>query len=244
MKLLFLDVETSPNTAHIWGLRDQYINPNHILESSYVLCWAAKWYESDEIMFDSVLKSREKNMLKKIHQLISEADAVVHYNGTRFDMPVLNKEFLLNNMLPPEPYKQLDLLKVVRKEFRFASNKLDHIAQRLNLGKKTEHEGYTLWVKCMNKDKEAWTKMEEYNKQDVLLLERLYDRLLPWLGKQHPNRNLFDGQGCATCGSNHLQKRGFSYTITGKFQRYQCMDCGSWSKSNKSLQARAELSHA
>jgi DNA polymerase elongation subunit (family B) len=244
MKLLFLDVETSPNTAHIWGLRDQYINPNHILESSYVLCWAAKWYESDEIMFDSVLKNREKNMLKKIHQLISEADAVVHYNGTRFDMPVLNKEFLLNNMLPPEPYKQLDLLKVVRKEFRFASNKLDHIAQRLNLGKKTEHEGYTLWVKCMNKDKEAWAKMEEYNKQDVLLLERLYDRLLPWLGKQHPNRNLFDGQGCATCGSNYLQKRGFSYTITGKFQRYQCMDCGSWSKSNKSLQTRAELSHA
>lgn len=244
MKTLLLDIETSPNTAHIWGLRDQYINPSHLLESSYVLCWAAKWLDSDEVMFESINSTKEKTMLKKIHQLISEADTIIHYNGTRFDMPVLNKEFLLHEMLPPAPYKQLDLLKVVRKEFRFASNKLDHIAQRLDLGKKTDHEGYTLWVKCMNKDKEAWEKMKEYNKQDVLLLEKLYYRLLPWIGKQHPNRNLFDGEGCSTCGSHKLQRRGYSYTITGKFQRFQCTDCGSWSKGTKSVETRPEFSHA
>ena len=241
MKLLMLDIETSPNTAHIWGLRDQYISPDHLLESSYVLCWAAKWHGDKDVMFDSVHQSREKTMLRRIHGLIAEADAVVHYNGTRFDIPVLNREFLLNDMLPPAPYKQIDLLKVVRKEFRFASNKLDHIAQRLGLGQKTAHEGYQLWVKCMNKDADAWKTMEKYNKQDVLLLEKVYDKLLPWLGRSHPNRNLYGTTGCPTCGSHRLQKRGFSYTTTGKYQRFQCCGCGSWSKSTKSCDKSAEV---
>ena len=243
MKILMLDIETSPNTAHIWGLRDQYISPDHLLESSYVLCWAAKWHGSKEVMFDSIFKTKNhKTMLQRIHDLISEADAVCHYNGTRFDIPVLNKEFLLNNLAPPAPYKQIDLLKVVRKEFRFASNKLDHIAQRLKLGKKAAHEGYQLWVKCMNKDPAAWKVMEKYNKQDVILLEKVYERLLPWIGRNHPNHSTYSGlRCCPTCGNDKLQRRGFAYTVGGKYQRYQCTSCGSWSKDTKSTGERTSV---
>ena len=244
MKLLMLDIETSPNTAHIWGLRDQYISPEHLLESSYVLCWAAKWHGQKQVMFSSVNDTKPKIMLQRIHDLISEADAVVHYNGSRFDIPILNKEFLLHHLAPPAPYKQIDLLRVVRKEFRFPSNKLDYVAQRLGLGKKTPHEGYQLWVKCMNKDPAAWKVMEKYNKQDVVLLEKVYQRLLPWIGKAHPNRNLYDGKGCSVCGSHKLQKRGFSYTVTGTFQRYQCTDCGSWSKDSKAVKEHTNVTPA
>jgi hypothetical protein len=194
-------------------------------------------------MFSSVHNTQPKYMLRKIHDLISEADAVVHYNGTRFDIPVLNKEFLLQHLAPPAPYKQIDLLRVVRKEFRFPSNKLDYIAQRLGLGKKTDHEGYQLWVKCMNKDPAAWKVMEKYNKQDVVLLEKVYDRLLPWI-KSHPNHNLYGGDGCPNCGSHRLQKRGFSYTTTGTFQRFQCTNCGSWSKSTKAIKEHADVAAA
>lgn len=231
-------------TAHIWQLKEQYVNPERILDSSYTLCWAAKWYGQKQVMFDSVQKTQPtKVMLQRIHDLISEADAVVHYNGSRFDMPILNKEFLLHNLAPPAPYKQIDLLRVVRKEFRFPSNKLDYIAQRLGLGKKTAHEGYQLWVKCMNKDPVAWKTMEKYNKQDVILLEKVYDRLLPWI-KSHPNRNLYGGDGCPTCGSHKLQKRGFNHTTTGTFQRFQCTNCGSWSQSTKAVKEHANVKPA
>jgi uncharacterized protein YprB with RNaseH-like and TPR domain len=188
LKILLLDIESSPNVAHVWGIWQQNVGINQLMESSYVLCWAAKWLGEDEIMFDSVHVSKPKKMLKRIHDLISEADAVIHYNGTKFDMPTLNKEFLLHEMNPPAPYKQIDLLRQVRSQFRFPSNKLDYVAQRLGLGSKTAHEGHELWVKCMNKDKDAWFRMEEYNKQDVILLEKLYNRLLPWI-KNHPNHN-------------------------------------------------------
>ena len=171
MKILLLDIESSPNTAHVWGLWQQNVSINQLMESSYVLCYAAKWLNSDEMMFDSVQQSKPKAMLKGIHGLLDEADAVVHYNGTKFDIPTLNKEFLLHSFNPPSPYKQIDLLRVVRSNFRFPSNKLDYVAQRLNLGKKHEHEGHELWVKCMNGDKDAWKRMEKYNIQDVVLLE-------------------------------------------------------------------------
>jgi len=244
MKLLMLDIETSPMTAHVWALKDQYIQPERIIDSSYVMCWAAKWHGKKEVMFDSVYKTNKpKVMLQRIHDLISEADAVVHYNGSRFDMPILNKEFLLHHLAPPAPYKQVDLLRVVRKEFRFPSNKLDYVAQRLDLGSKTSHEGYQLWVKCMNKDPSAWKVMEKYNKQDVVLLEKVYDRLLPWI-KSHPNHNLYGGAGCPNCGNHSLQKRGFSYTTTGTFQRFQCTSCGSWSKSTKAIKEHASVTAA
>jgi DNA polymerase elongation subunit (family B) len=163
MKILLLDIESSPNTAHVWGLWQQNVSINQLMESSYVLCYAAKWLGDEKIMFDSVHQSKPKAMLKGIHGLLNDADAVVHYNGTKFDIPTLNKEFLLHSFNPPSPYKQIDLLRVVRSNFRFPSNKLDYVAQRLNLGKKHEHEGHELWVKCMNGDKDAWKRMEKYN---------------------------------------------------------------------------------
>jgi len=230
MKILLLDIETSPNTAHVWGLWQQNVGLKQLLESSYVLCWAAKWLGDKEVLFDSVHQTREKTMLKKIHKLIDEADAVVHYNGTKFDMPTLNKEFLLQGLNPPSPYKQIDLLRTMRSNFRFPSNKLDYVAQRLGLGSKTSHEGHELWVKCMAGDEEAWKVMEKYNKQDVVLLEQVYNRVLPWI-KNHPNRNLFSDEAvCPTCGSHSLQKRGTSVTTTLRYQRYQCKDCGTWSQ--------------
>jgi uncharacterized protein YprB with RNaseH-like and TPR domain len=213
------------------------------MESSYVLCYAAKWLGDEDIYFDSVHQSKPKIMLKGIHALLDSADAVIHYNGTKFDIPTLNKEFLLNKLLPPSPYKQIDLLRVVRSNFRFPSNKLDYVSQRLGLGKKHAHEGHDLWVKCMNGDKDAWKRMEEYNIQDVVLLESLYDNLLPWI-KNAPNRNLYqDITGCPTCGSTRLQKRGTAVSTTGSYQRYQCRDCGSWSQGTKSVKKSVEIKH-
>lgn len=225
MKILLLDIETAPNLATVWGLFKQNVSINQIIESSYTLCWAAKWLGDDFIYFDSSHRSNHKQMIKRIHAMIDEADAVIHYNGTRFDMPTLNKEFLLNGMLPPSPYKQIDLLSTARNQFRFPSNKLDYVAQQLGLGKKTSHMGHEMWLKCMNGDEEAWALMEEYNCNDVTLLEELYTTLRPWI-KGHPNMSEFRGElVCPTCGSDHYQKRGVTQT---KYQRYQCNDCGKW----------------
>lgn len=238
MNILLFDVETAPNLGTIWSLKTGgYIGVHNILETSRVMCYAAKWYGSDEILFDSEYSSDHYDVVRSLWQLLDEADAVVTYNGDRFDRGVINREFLLYGMAPPSPYHSIDLLKVVRKQFKFVSNKLDHIAKELGIGQKEQHEGHELWLKCMNKEAEAWKTMERYNKQDVLLLEDLYDHLLPWI-KNHPNHGLYtrsEEMCCPNCGSVHLKKNGIEHTRTLSYQRYRCKGCGCNVKGKSSI---------
>ena len=240
MKILLLDIETYPNLVHCWGLWDQNVSINQIITPGYTLCYAAKWYGETGWFFDSVNNSTTKKMLKGLHALLEEADAVIHYNGDRFDIPTINKDFLLLGYTPPSPAKQMDLLKTVKLKFKFPSNKLDYVSQALGVGKKAKHEGHELWIKCGQGDKTAWKTMEEYNVQDVLLLEKLYEKLIPWV-KNHANYSLFNtGQlVCPHCGGNHYQKRGSYHTATSVFQRYRCVDCGTWFRDNKKLNSKA-----
>ncbi len=229
MKRLLLDIETAPHLAAVWGIFKENIPIDRLLESGYTMCWAAKWYGSDDIFYDSIHRNDHNSMIKNIHTLLEEADAVVHYNGRSFDIPTLNKEFLSMGLTPPSPYKQIDLLETARRQFRFPSNKLDYVSKFLGLGTKLKHKGYELWQGCMANDKESWSQMTDYNIQDVLLLERLYTKLLPWIDK-HPVVGLYnlDGeQKCPHCGSTHLVKRGLAYTQVGIYQRYKCGGCGA-----------------
>lgn len=231
LKLLQIDIETSPHTAYVWGLFKETVPIQRLIETGRVMCWSAKWVGDREVLFSSEWDHGHESMIHRAHALCESADAIIHYNGNKFDMPTLHKEFLMYNMKPPAPSKHIDLYRTVRSRFRFPSNKLDYVAQQLGLGKKTAHEGFELWVKCMHGDAKAQRKMARYNKQDVKLLEKLYKRLLPWI-PNHPNYALYldnlTAPVCTNCGSKHVHKRGIEHTKTLSYQRYQCQDCGSW----------------
>jgi DNA polymerase elongation subunit (family B) len=233
---LFLDIETAPNKAYVWGLFDQNISHDQVEESSYILCWAAKWYGKSRVYFESAEAQSSKAVLKPIHGLLDEADVVIHYNGTKFDIPTLNREFIKHGFTPPSPYKQLDLLRVVRKVFRFESNKLAAITKSLKLPGKVKNEGFQLWVDCMEGKREAWRLMEEYNRNDVAILEPLYERLLPWID-QHPNVAVH-GMACPRCESDRVQRRGVQVAISRTYTRYHCQSCGGWFRSNKSTASK------
>jgi hypothetical protein len=234
VRTLLLDIETSPNLAHVWSLWNQNVGLDQLRESGDVICFAAKWLGAPkrETVFFSLNDGREE-MIRKAHTLLGWADAVVHWNGKRFDIPHLNRAFLEGGLKPPSPFRQVDLCDVVKKQFRFPSNKLDYVAQRLDVGAKRHHEGHMLWVKCLDADPAAWKRMERYNRQDVWLLEGLYRQLQPWI-PGHPSHAAMTGlQVCPACGSVRLQARGMAHTLQSAYQRYQCQDCGKWSRSTR-----------
>jgi DNA-directed RNA polymerase subunit RPC12/RpoP len=239
IKILLLDIETAPNLAYVWKLWDENIGLDALIESHYMLCWAAKWLDGDEVFFSSKQSNSTANMLKGLHKLLEEADAVIHYNGKRFDIPHINREFLLNGISPPSPYRQIDLLETAKRQFRFPSNKLDYVARALGFEGKTEHTGFKLWVGCIENDKASWSKMQEYNIQDVLLLEKVYYKLRAWV-KGHINFSLeaTNQLVCPHCGGTHHVKRGFTQTLASTFQRYRCSDCGTWFKDNVRLNSK------
>lgn len=231
-KTLYLDIETSPNVAHVWGLWDQNVSLAQLRESSRTLCFAAKWRGTRKMEFFSEWDDGREVMIQAAHDLLSEADVVGHFNGKRFDVPVLNKEFVLSGMTPPAPFQQIDFLETVRRRFRFPSNKLAYVAEALGVGQKLGHSGHEMWVKVLAGDPAAQKLFTRYCKQDVALLERLHDRLLPWLVNPPNARLTTNGEGCPTCGGE-LGKQGFALTQVGKFQRYRCLKCGAWSRDTR-----------
>lgn len=235
-KILVVDIETTPNLAWVWGLFKQNVAISQIAEAGEVTCFAAKWVGDENVMFYSTFHDGKDVMLDAAYVLLSDADIVVSYNGIRFDMPHLNREFIQAGKTPPSPYAQVDLLRTVRKQFKFPSNKLDYVSQALGLGAKQTHSGFQLWLDCMAEDEEAWALMQEYNEQDVRLTEDLYVRLLPWISP-HPSLALYTPGSeaedfCPNCGSDNLKRQGYAHTQVSTYQRYKCGDCGKWSRSS------------
>ena len=224
----------------MWGLWQQDVALNQLMESGYTMCWAAKWYHEDTVAFESLHTTDKRRMLNRIHNYLDEADVVVHYNGKSFDIPTLNREFIENDMLPPSPYREVDLLSTVKSRFRFPSNKLEYVVKALKVGQKVKNSGHELWVRCMRGDAAAWKEMEEYNKQDVRLLHNLYEKLRPWV-RNHPNIGNYVMEEdraeirCPSCGSHHMQSRGTYRTTVSLYDRYQCQSCGTWARGYKQI---------
>jgi uncharacterized protein YprB with RNaseH-like and TPR domain len=181
MKTLFLDIETSPMQVYTWGLFDQNISIDQIIKSTEMLCFGARWLGEKKVIFKSVHHDGKKQMLQELHRLMDEADVLVGWNSAAFDHKHINREFLEAGMNPPSTVKDLDLMSVTKANFLFPSNKLDYVAQKLDVGAKVKHSGFKLWIGCMENDKRSWKEMKEYQIQDVNLLVDLYDILLPWL---------------------------------------------------------------
>lgn len=198
------------------------------------MCWSAKWTTKTKIHFRSTFHDGKEKMLGDLWELLDEADAVVHYNGRRFDIPHINREFVEMGKDPPSPYKQIDLLQAVRRRFRFPSNKLEYVAGALGIGSKLKHDGFELWLGCMANEKTAWRTMRQYNINDVALTEMLYWKLLPWI-PNIPSHAAHSGEDvCPACGSKDLESRGYAYTAQSKYRRCVCKDCGKWSRLTKS----------
>jgi hypothetical protein len=232
LKLLILDIESAPHTAFVWGTWDQNVGLDQLKEHGRTLCWAAKWYGEKTIYFMDERKGTER-MVRGIHQLLSEADVVITYNGLKFDIPMLNNEFIKLKLPPIRPQKHIDLYRTARSQLKLASNKLAYVARYLKIGQKVQNKGFTLWLGCLAGNKQDWADMKEYNIGDVTLLEKVYERLRPWV-KNHPDVAVLDGrEHCASCGSIHVQKRGSRYTKVFKIGRIHCQDCGAWTDGTK-----------
>lgn len=236
-KTLLIDIETAPNLSYTWGKWEQDVIS--FKENWYILSFAYKWLGENKTYVVSLpnFKLYEKDkkndieLCRQLWRLFDEAEIIVAHNGDRFDIKKSNTRFITHGFNPPTPYKTIDTRTEARKYFRFDSNKLDDLGQYLNIGRKLNTGGFDLWLGCMSGDKKSWDKMCQYNKNDVILLEKVYLKLRGWI-KQHPNMNLLLGSlsGCPNCGRNNLVRRGYAFTRTSKRQRYVCKDCGAWSQ--------------
>ena len=134
----------------------------------------------------------------------------------------------VHGLEPPTGFKEVDTLQVARKQFKFTSNRLDDLCRVLGIGEKHETGGFSTWEGCMEGDEKAWRKMKTYNRHDVILLEALYLRLLPWM-TNHPNMAVMSDKpdACPKCGArqSQIQSRGWRYYQLTKRRAFRCAMC-------------------
>lgn len=233
-RILLVDIETFPNLYYAWRLWEG--RALDIKKFSSIVCFSVKWLGGPQITKALPdFNGNEKRLTKALWDLCNQADILVAHNGKAFDFGRMNAQFIRHGFGPPAPAQKIDTKRTAKRIFGFDSNSLDNLCQYLNLGKKMNTGGYELWQQCMTNNPRAWAKMKKYNAYDVVLLERLYLTLRPWM-PDHPNLNLYSpGECCPKCGSQDIQSRGEYSSATRVYRRFYCKACKGWLKGVASI---------
>lgn len=243
-KILTLDIETSPIQSMHWRLWKENIGLNQIGLEWTVLSFCAKWLGARVVMYEDVSQQTDlrddSSILTKLWALLDEADFVVAQNGKRFDLKKIRARMVMHGMPPFSPVIVIDTMLIAKEVFGFTSNRLEWLSTHLSKVKKLKHNkfpGFDLWSECLAGNPAAWAEMRKYNIVDVRATEEVYINMRPW-AVGHPNVAAYwpdDDRRCPKCGSKRMARRGYQYTQTGQYHRYQCSDCGGWSRSRYTL---------
>ncbi len=139
LKVLHIDIETSPVIAATYGLRDTYIAHNQIIVDPKVTslaymsetinkCYALEWdWLGDMVITPTDVRGGgcDKQMLETFVPIANEADLVIGQNGDSFDLKILQWRLNVHQLPPLKNIITLDTLKLSRKVFRPPSHKLD-----------------------------------------------------------------------------------------------------------------------
>lgn len=180
-KRLFFDIEVSANIVFSWSIGEVRLSHDDIIKERSIICVCYKWEHEKEVHSLEWNKGDDSQLVKKFAKIISSADEVVTQNGDSFDIKWFRTRCLFHGVPIPPKLNSIDTLKMARAAFRFNSNKLDYMGQFMNVGKKIKTD-YSLWKEItLYNSNVAMKKMVDYCKQDVLLLEKVYKNLIPFV---------------------------------------------------------------
>ena len=247
MKIALWDIETAKIKFSHYGYSRKLLNPylssDAIERPLWVPCASWKMMGNDRIYSACVLddpKQFKKEyyndyfVIKALWDMMHEIDVIVAHNGDNFDWKKFTARCAIHDFKPPPRPQFIDTLKVARSCFGFDANDLRFLARVLKV--KSKKENAPDWDLIAIGDEDEIKRCLRYNRQDVRVLEGVYLKLRPWM-KNHPNVNVHHNlphDVCPKCASPELIYRGYAYTATGKRQRLQCKECGSWCSGAKS----------
>lgn len=235
-RILLYDIETSLQTVSVFQLKyNEFIDPDNIIQERHVISVCYKWLGMPKVHKISLLDDPkrfakdphdDKHVVGAFYKVLSEADCIIAHNGDKFDLPYLKARMLFHGLPALPPVSSIDTYKIAKQQLLFNSNRLDYLGKFLGIGGK-KHTSKGLWLRALKGERAAIREMLDYNVQDVLLLEKVFYKLRPYMSN-HINRGLFGAVGCPRCGSSKVQSRGVHRAITRVYRRFCCNKCSGW----------------
>lgn len=249
LKVLYWDLETSPELGWVWGRWKQNLGDiqverySHLLSASYA--FNDEPVQGSRLSVEDVANEDDLTVVIDIVQAINKADVIVSFNGKKFDLKVLKTRMIKWGLPPLKPVKHLDVMQIAKAQMRFPSNSMDNIAKYLGYSElKVATGGFDLWKRSMNHrnhiecDK-ALESMLHYNKGDISVTRNLFKQFQGWstgvnigaiVNQLTPESQTLR---CTKCGSDDMfVEDGFAYTATNGFQLYRCGCCRGVSRIN------------
>jgi len=154
-----------------------------VADFGILLTWCIKEYGKSDIYNDLINEKDlrgdlDKRITKSLALEIQNYDTIITYYGTKFDLSFIRSRCLYHN-LDFSPYgsiKHIDVYYMVKSKLRLSRNRLETACRLLGIKGKTHLDG-RYWVKALTGDKKAINYILTHNKADVIILEKLYDRI-------------------------------------------------------------------
>ena len=244
--IVFFDLEMIPNMVEamkVWPQLSNYPGLTLRATVSTIICAGWKYYGHKKVecinAWDWPKKwknniNNDFEVVKAIYDVLKHADAVVTHNGKRFDWKFLQTRLMYHGLGPLGNIHHIDTKQTASRHLYSFNNRLGYLGEWLANDKKLDHEGWDLWVDVSNDCEKAKKKMTAYCKQDVLLLEKVFERLKPLISNI-PNYNIFipgRHHKCPNCGSIKVSNNGWRHTKTRSYKRYICRDCKTWFRTD------------
>jgi hypothetical protein len=241
-RILILDVERLDGITeqHYWDrgdLKNRYIHYETVKRQPRTTICCAKWYDRPDVYrLAEWDKGGRRNFLRKVHRLIEQADIIVGHNVDGADLPWLMGDLHIEAGLPPlPPFKTVDTLKVLRKQFKSGApfKSLDAFCQIVGIPSKTDrYDRLAMERAACEKSLEDRQRLTDYCAGDVIATQGLYDWCRPHI-KNHPAL-FIDGADklttCNRCGNQAepIERRYVANILT--YSMRKCVSCGGYSR--------------
>jgi len=171
----FLDIETS-NLKGNMGVIYSYCIKDADSETIYERVVTKKELFSDDM---------DKKVVQQLVKDINKFDILVTYYGTRFDIPFIRTRAVHHGIDYPGygDNIHIDLYYLIRNKFNLTRNSLKVACEFLLGHSDKSMVEWKYWMKAMQGNKEALEYIVEHNRYDVLDLQKLYDKVIPFRRK-------------------------------------------------------------
>lgn len=203
-RILIYDIETTYLTARVWNTGKQYVRHDQIKDETQIITVAYTWLNSGEIKYLTWNNNtkEDSSLIKEFAKVYNQADAVCGINSNKFDCKILHARCAkhkidINTLVP-----KIDLQVQARRVLRLPSYSMKYLAEYFGVTNKGGHEGITMWIKIQELtgkiSEEALKNMVDYNVNDIVTTEELYNRLLPYFSHKI-HKGVLEGRNNFTC---------------------------------------------
>lgn len=237
-----LKAPKSPHKVLIWDIESTNLSASF----GTILCIGYKWLGKPRVYVPTILDHsgdgrhkmlNDRGLVEAFAQEWEKADMVCTWYGKRFDQPMIETKLLRYKMPPLSPKPHLDLWETAKRKFKMHSNRLQAMQEFLHTSDEKTQIDFDAWLQAAHGYPPAMREVVDHCRQDVLVLEQVYLRMLPWI----TDIPAVGGLVCPACGSPHVTRQGTHRSKTRLYQRWQCQGCGKWLRDRLSLTDRPRL---